>query len=53
MIDINKQVKTAKDFPEKIVTNIVGKKKEDICGYCGYPIDKCICQYKGGMLRGR
>jgi len=53
MIDINKQVKTAEDFPEKIVTNIVGRKKEDNCLYCGYPVSKCICQYKNGILGGR
>ena len=53
MLDIEKQVKTAEDFPEKIVTNIVGKKKEDCCPYCGYVVKKCICQYENGMLGGR
>ena len=47
MLDIEKQVRTARDFPERIVTNIVGKKKDDdICEYCGYTVRKCICQYK-------
>ena len=51
MLDIKRQVKTAEDFPEKIVRNVVGGKKEEVCLYCGY--EKCICQYKKGILGGR
>lgn len=36
----------------KIVKNIIGREKLDICGYCGYPVKKCVCSYKEGMLRG-
>ena len=53
MLDVSKQVRTAKDFPERIVRNVVGEKKDDTCLYCGYPVDKCICQYKKGILGGR
>ena len=52
MLNVDNQVKTAKGFPKRIVTNIVGKERDDICLYCGYVVEKCVCQYEGGMLRG-
>ncbi len=51
MLDMSKQVE--KDFPGKIINNVVGEKKEDCCPYCGYVVKKCICKYKKGMLGGR